>query len=46
MGEGRRPDRAGLGQGVEFPLLDAAAKAYAEKNAGWPARTEPCDNKS
>jgi hypothetical protein len=25
------------------PLLDEAAKAYAEKNAGWPARTEPCD---
>ncbi|MFZ2105492.1 MAG: ABC transporter substrate-binding protein [Roseiarcus sp.] len=28
------------------PLLDEAAKAYAEKNAGWPARTEACDNKS
>jgi branched-chain amino acid transport system substrate-binding protein len=27
------------------PLLDEAAKAYAEKNAGWPARSEPCDNK-
>ena len=27
------------------PLIDAAAKAYAEKNAGWPARTQPCDNK-
>ena len=27
------------------PLIDEAAKAYAEKNAGWPARTEPCDNK-
>jgi branched-chain amino acid transport system substrate-binding protein len=27
------------------PLLDEAAKAYAEKNAGWPARTEACDNK-
>jgi branched-chain amino acid transport system substrate-binding protein len=26
------------------PLLDEAAKAYAEKNAGWPARTEACDN--
>jgi branched-chain amino acid transport system substrate-binding protein len=26
------------------PLIDEAAKAYAEKNAGWPARTEPCDN--
>ena len=23
------------------PLLDEAAKSYAEKNAGWPARTEP-----
>ncbi|HYC25938.1 MAG TPA: ABC transporter substrate-binding protein [Roseiarcus sp.] len=28
------------------PLLDEAAKAYAEKNAGWPARTEACDSKS
>ncbi len=27
------------------PLLDEAAKAYAEKNAGWPQRTEACDNK-
>jgi hypothetical protein len=27
------------------PLLDDAAKAYAEKNAGWPARTEACANK-
>jgi branched-chain amino acid transport system substrate-binding protein len=27
------------------PLIDEAAKAYAEKNAGWPARAEPCDNK-
>ena len=27
------------------PLLDEAAKAYAEKNAGWPARSEVCDNK-
>ena len=27
------------------PLIDEAAKAYAEKNAGWPARTEACDNK-
>ncbi len=27
------------------PLIDEAAKAYAEKNAGWPARTGPCDNK-
>jgi branched-chain amino acid transport system substrate-binding protein len=28
------------------PLLEADAKAYAEKNAPWPARTEPCDAKS
>jgi branched-chain amino acid transport system substrate-binding protein len=28
------------------PLIDDAAKAYAEKNAGWPARSEACDNKS
>jgi branched-chain amino acid transport system substrate-binding protein len=28
------------------PLLDDAAKSYVEKNAGWPARTEGCDNKS
>ncbi len=28
------------------PLLDADAKAYAEKNAGWPKRTEVCDVKS
>ena len=27
------------------PLLEADAKAYAEKNS-WPARTEPCDAKS
>jgi branched-chain amino acid transport system substrate-binding protein len=27
------------------PLIDAAAKSYAEKNAGWPARSEACDNK-
>ncbi len=27
------------------PLIDAAAKSYAEKNAGWPQRSEPCDNK-
>ena len=27
------------------PLIDEAAMAYAQKNAGWPARTEPCDNK-
>jgi branched-chain amino acid transport system substrate-binding protein len=28
------------------PLLDAAAKEYTEKNAGWPKRTEPCDKSS
>ena len=28
------------------PLIDAAAKGYAEKNAGWPVRTEACDNQS
>ena len=28
------------------PLIDEAAKAYAEKNAGWPVRSEACDNKS
>ncbi len=28
------------------PLLNEAAKTYAEKNAGWPKRSEPCDNKS
>jgi len=27
------------------PLIEAAAKAYASANAGWPKRTEPCDNK-
>ncbi len=27
------------------PLLNEAAQAYAEKNAGWPKRSEPCDNK-
>ena len=26
--------------------LDAAAKDYAEKNAGWPKRTEACDKAS
>ena len=31
---------------VVQPLIDEAAKAYADKNAGWPARTEGCDNKS
>jgi len=28
------------------PLLDAAAKDYAEKNTGWPKRTEACDKRS
>lgn len=27
------------------PLIDAAAQGYAEKNAGWPKRSEPCDAK-
>lgn len=27
-------------------LLNAAAKDYAEKNTGWPKRTEPCDKAS
>lgn len=29
-----------------MPLLEADAKAYAEKNAPWPKRTEICDVKS
>jgi branched-chain amino acid transport system substrate-binding protein len=29
-----------------IPLADAAAKDYAEKNAGWPKRTETCDKSS
>jgi len=28
------------------PLIEAAAKDYATKNAGWPARTEACDKSS
>ena len=28
------------------PLLDAAAKDYAEKNTGWPKRSEACDKAS
>jgi branched-chain amino acid transport system substrate-binding protein len=28
------------------PLLEADAKSYAEKNAGWPKRTEACDRSS
>ena len=27
------------------PLLDEAAMTYAQKNAGWPNRSEVCDNK-
>ena len=28
------------------PLLEAAAKDYAEKNTGWPKRAEACDRAS
>jgi branched-chain amino acid transport system substrate-binding protein len=28
------------------PLINATAKEYAEKNTGWPKRTEPCDKSS
>jgi branched-chain amino acid transport system substrate-binding protein len=28
------------------PLIEAAAKDYAEKNTGWPKRSEACDAKS
>lgn len=28
-----------------LPLIDASAKEYAEKNTGWPKRTEACDAK-
>jgi branched-chain amino acid transport system substrate-binding protein len=28
------------------PLIDAAAKEYANSNAGWPKRTEACDKSS
>jgi branched-chain amino acid transport system substrate-binding protein len=31
---------------IVIPLADAAAKDYAEKNAGWPKRTESCDKPS
>lgn len=30
---------------VVRPMLEASAKDYAEKNAGWPKRTEACDAK-
>ena len=29
-----------------MPLLEADAKAYAEKNAPWPVRSEVCDKSS
>jgi branched-chain amino acid transport system substrate-binding protein len=29
-----------------MPLINATAKEYAEKNTGWPKRTEPCDKSS
>ena len=29
-----------------MPLLEAAAKDYVGKNAGWPKRTEACDKSS
>ena len=45
MGEGERRRSRSATDKVQ-PLIDAAAKGYAEKNAGWPARTEACDNKS
>ncbi|MEI8147080.1 MAG: ABC transporter substrate-binding protein [Alphaproteobacteria bacterium] len=35
------PDRA-----LVRPLLEEAARAYAGSNAGWPARSEPCDQRS
>ena len=28
------------------PLIEAAAKDYAEKNTGWPKRAEPCEKSS
>lgn len=31
---------------VVRPLIDDAAKQYAESNAGWPQRTEACDQRS
>jgi branched-chain amino acid transport system substrate-binding protein len=31
---------------VVRPLIDADAKDYAQKNTGWPKRTEPCDKSS
>ena len=38
------PDRADDRQGAS--RARAAAKDYAEKNAGWPKRTEACDKAS
>lgn len=29
-----------------IPLIQKTAKEYAEKNTGWPKRTEPCDKSS
>jgi len=29
-----------------LPLIEQTAKEYAEKNTGWPKRTEPCDKSS
>jgi branched-chain amino acid transport system substrate-binding protein len=31
---------------VTQPLVEAAAKDYAEKNTGWPKRVEGCDKSS
>lgn len=36
-----RPDRARI-----RPMLEEAARAYATSNAGWPARSETCDQPS
>lgn len=36
-----RPDRARI-----RPMLEEAARAYATSNAGWPQRTEACDQRS
>ena len=44
MGEGLRLIEP-MTDKVREPL-DAAAKDYAEKNTGWPKRTEACDKAS
>ena len=38
----------GIGPMRDFvrPLIEAAAKEYAEKNTGWPKRSEACDKSS